>query len=481
MKNKLDNPLDFVGRSWELGRFNEIFASAGARIAVVYGRRRVGKTTLIRRACEGRDVYLFEGLEGQNQASQLRHFVEQLAEQVQDVRLTRFRADSWKDVFQLLSEYVSKKPCVVYLEELQWMANYRDDLVTELKYVWDNYLSKNRNLTLVVCGSSPSFLIHHVMQSKALHNRSQWELPVQELPFSDAVQLFRSSKSSLEHLDGYLAIGGIPEYLRLLRSESSVYLSLCKHAFSQGGYFLHEAERVFVSSLADRPGYRAVVEMLAKKGASTKSKILKHIGESSGGGARDVFEDLEACGFIYPYSPLEFGKTSRECKWMIRDSYLHFYFRLIAPKMRAIQRGEFNREPTKALPHTEYRKWMGLAFERFCLFHHRAIASALGFSGVEYRVGPLYVRNVPTAGQLDLVFERKDRVLTVCEVKYLTAPPSKEVIKPFEERMRILPVGKRTTIQKVMISPNGCSEPLRNSGYFDAVLDWQALLPELML
>jgi hypothetical protein len=317
------------------------------------------------------------------------------------------------------------------------------------------------------------------MQSKALHNRSQWELPIQELPFNDAIQLLGLHRDPLEQLDGYLAVGGIPEYLKLLNTQSSVYLSLAHHAFSTGAYFAHEAERVFVSSLADRPGYRKIIEYLARNGSQFKRTLLKAIGLSSGGGAKDLFDDLNRCGFIYPFSPVGFGEISRECKWMIRDAYLQFYFRLIAPKSAKIQRGEFNEQPSLALSHTEYRKWLGLAFERFCLFQHRAIATALGFSGVEYQVGPYYLRKPESTGQLDLVFERKDRVTTVCEIKYQVNPPGQEVIKPLEETIALLPATRRGSVQRVLLSPNGAAASLTNHGYFDHIIDWKRLRPLL--
>ena len=468
-------PKTFVGRGYELARFREIFEFQGPKIVVVYGRRRVGKTTLVHKATKGRKVYFFEGLQGQGRITQLRHFVDQLAATVNDSQLSRLRIESWREAFLLLDGYTRNHACVIYLEEVQWMADYRDELVSDLKFVWDNYFQKNRHLTVVVCGSSPSFLIRKVMQSKALHNRSQWEMPVKELPFADAIQLLGHDKSPLEQLDGYLAVGGIPEYLNMLNSDSSVYLSLTKNAFSLGGYFVHEADRVFVSSLADRPGYRAVIELLAKKGPLTKSSILKSTGNTSGGGAKDVFEDLELCGFIYPYSPIGLGKVERECKWMICDPYLQLYFRLIAPKLPAIQRGEFNSRPSEGLSHTEYRKWLGLAFERFCLFHHRQIASVLGFVGVEYRVGPYYQRNHLAAGQLDLVFDRKDRVTTVCKIKYQINPPSGETIMPLERAIQLLPSNKQRSIQKVLISPNGAAPPLVKKGYFDQIIDWKRL------
>ena len=469
----------FFGREEELAKFADLDSVAGGKILVVYGRRRVGKTTLIKKAFANRRLLVFEGLEGQDEAEQLQHFAEQLAEHFNDQKLSRIKLNNWREAFKLLWEFISNGIWTVHLEELQWMANYRNELVSDLKYIWDNYWQKNSQLTAVLCGSAPSFLIESVMRSKALHNRSQWEFPIGELPFSQASKLMGDRRAPTELLDGYLAVGGIPEYAKLLSTESSIYLSLARHSFSKGGFFVHEAERVFISNLAKKPQYRAIIETLAKDGASTQAELLKKIHYPSGGGAAELFEDLTLCEFIYSYSPLGFGERTRENKWMIRDSCLQLYFRLIKPKLAAIQRGEYSKSPSKALSHMEYRKWLGLSFERFCLFNHRAIAGVLGFSGVEYRVGPFYRRGAQTSMQLDLVFQRKDKVITVCEIKYLTEAPGKEVVSPFEKSLALLTKLKSSSIQKVLISPNGATPSLEGEGYFDEIITLEHLRPRL--
>jgi hypothetical protein len=466
----------FIGRERELKRLAELSETPGAKILVVYGRRRIGKTTLIRKAFTERGLLTFEGLEGKTQTEQLEHFAAQLALNFSDSKLAKLRFANWTEALITLSDFIKDGLFTIHFEEIQWMAGYRDDLISELKYVWDNLFSKNTKLILILCGSSPSFLINSVMRSRALHNRSQYEFPIGELPFSEARQLMGGNRSQFELLDGYLTVGGVPEYCNKLASSSSVYLALAEQSFTKGVFFTHEAERVFVSSLAHKPEYRDVIEYIAKNGPHTKIDIIRAMRSQPGGSASSIFSDLQECEFIYSYSPLEFGKESRGSKWLVRDCYLHFFYKLIQPKLAAIKRGDFDLKPTEAISQAAYRQWIGFAFERFCLLHHKAIASALGFSGVQYEFGPYYLRTDSQRAQIDLVFKRADKVLTVCEIKYLRAPPGREVVVPFERNLRLLDTFKPYTIQKVLISPNGVDDRLAREHYFDRVIDLEELL-----
>ena len=238
-----------MGREYEIQRLEEIAASDRASIIVVYGRRRVGKTTLLHRVFDDRNLIRFEGLENQPQSRQLEHFTHQLSARFNDPKLAKLKLTNWVEAFTILNDYVQSGTWTVYLEELQWLANYEHTLISDLKYVWDNFFEKNRKLILILCGSSPSFMIEKVMRSKALYNRSQHELPIGELDFERATQLLPATTSIEEKLDEYLAVGGIPLDMRQLSIRSSVYLSLCSLCFEPGGFFSEEADRIFAPTL----------------------------------------------------------------------------------------------------------------------------------------------------------------------------------------------------------------------------------------
>lgn len=469
--DQLPTIAHFIGRERELTELQTLASTTEPHILVVYGRRRIGKTSLLQKAFANRNIIKFEGLEGKDQSIQRENFLEQLSRYANDPAIAKLKFTTWRDIFIYLSRYVAEGVWTIYLEELQWMASYSEDLIVDLKYVWDNYFIKNPDLLLILCGSSPSFLIDKVMMSKALYNRSQRELPLRELSLPEAGQILGSSKSQFEILDAYLTVGGIPEYLKLLNSQSSVYLSLCAHAFVDGGYFVNEADRIFVSNLAKNPSYRKVVEVLAKNSPLTKQEIIKKVGIKSGGTTTEIFEDLEKCRFIGYYSPIGAGIKGRNAKYYINDPYLYFYYSYINPVISNIRNGDYKEKPTTALLHNSYRQWLGYSFERFCLQQRRLIAKRLGFEAVSYKVGPYYHRNTASSAQIDLIFQRADKVLTICEIKYRQTPPGSEIIDQFEKKLAILDEKfKNLSIHKVLISPNGAESSLVNSGYFDEVV-----------
>src|SRR3990167_2350843 len=398
--------------------------------------------------------------------------VEQLTQYTGDHLLKKITPRAWRDVFQLIAHYVEKGEWTLYFEEVQWLANYKEDFVTELKYVWDNYFRYNTNLILILCGSSPSFVINHIVRSKALYNRSQYELPLHELNLIEAQQML-PSKYPYEVLLAYLTVGGIPEYLKRLNNDSSVLLSLCKQAFTQGGFFVHEYERIFISSLNQNVHYKKIIEFLSKYPFATRQKIMIHLKMQSGGTLTALLMDLEVCGFIIKYTPFNLKQDSLLARYAIRDNYLQFYCKFIKPIIQQIDHGQFNHRPTEALHVDTLQKWLGFSFERFCRNHHHVIARLLGFGAVRYRSGAYFSKrtNENDPGyQLDLVFDRNDHVCTVCEIKYSPTPVTTSVIAEFDKKINLFTKPKHATLHKVFITVSGADQSVINKNYFDRII-----------
>ena len=191
---------NFLGREHELRRLEKVALSKEASIIVMYGRRRVGKTELLEQSFRDRNIVKFEGIEGLTEKEQLVRAMKQLAQYTGDVYLSKVSIDSWREFFQLLVKYTSQGVWTIYLEELQWLANFESKLIAELKYVWDNYFRYNDNLILILCGSAPSFMLDHVVHSKALYNRSQYEFHLREFNLPE-MELFLKDRGNKEVLD----------------------------------------------------------------------------------------------------------------------------------------------------------------------------------------------------------------------------------------------------------------------------------------
>lgn len=473
----------FVGRHDEIELIQKVQKLNSASILTVFGRRRAGKTELIEQTLRTRSLLKFEGLEHGSPAVQRRNFLTDLARYLNNPLMAKLKLNTWREVFELLAEQVKAGRWTIYFEELQWMANYHDDLIAELKLVWDNRFKRNPNLLIVLCGSSPSFMIKKVIKSKALYNRSQYQIHLHEFTIQDAkLFLAKRSLSSFELMDIYLSVGGLPEYLNYLKPYASGYLGLCSESFKKNGFFVSEYDRVLVSSLGKQDIYENILKYLAQKKSATREEILNKLNLKSGGTASRVLLDLELCGFIGRFTPVDAKATSTLVKYQITDSYLQFYFKFIAPQSTEINRGKFDKNPTQALSMTAYRQWLGLAFERWCRQNAHLIAERLGFAAVEYSSGPYFKKGTTKKGntsegvQIDLMFIRKDRNLTICEIKYTDTPTDSTVIPEFERKLALVDLGKRYSITRVLISAYGADQKLRDRMYFDRILNLEDLI-----
>jgi len=463
----------FIGRSLEKQRVLEAAHANEASILIVYGRRRIGKTELIEQTLRNRHLIKLEGVEGGNKQAQMVRVLYQLSKVLADPYITKMQFSTWMELLDFIAEKISEGEWTLYFEELQWLAEYKDEFIADLKYVWDNKLRHNPKLLLVLCGSSPSFMKNHVIHSKALYNRSIYELNLREFSLNETREFLGKDRSSNEILNAYLSVGGIPEYLKRLKKYSSIQIGLCENSFKNESYFSTEHNKIFISSFAESTHYKKIIDYLSLVKFATRPEIEKFLKIRGGGNLTEILNDLESCGFVECYVPFQAQEGSKLSRYCISDNYLRYYYKFIHPILNKIEQGDYNESPMRALNKESYHKWLGFAFERFCRINHRIIATHIGFKAVDYKSGAFFNRatdKVSKGYQIDLIFDRADHVLTVCEVKYLQSKVGVEVIDEFEEKLKLLPNKKSKTIEKVLIASNGASEALIARDYFDYII-----------
>lgn len=466
---KMDN---FVGRLSERARLTALGEVAEPAILIVYGRRRIGKTELLEQAYADRNILKFEGIRGKPQAEQRSHVLWQLSEYVKDPLISKLKMDTWVEVFNLIETRVPDGKWTLYFEEVQWLADYKDDFISELKFAWDNYFRHRKGWLVILCGSSPSFIVNQVIYSKSLYNRSQHELHLKEFGLNETAQ-FLPQRSRREVMDAYLTVGGIPEYLKWCKTSSSVFTSICNNAFAPDSFFSREFDRIFVSSLADNKHYKAIIQFLASVRFATREEILNHLKISSSGTLSELLKDIELCGFVEKYTPFNMKEESTLSRYCISDHYLQFYYKFIKPIDSEIQQGDFLDNPASAIKMDSYQKWLGFAFERFCRHRHQLIAKILGFHGIHYRAGAFFNKRTQKEEpgfQWDLIFDRDDRVITFCEMKYAQSKIGIGVIEEFEKKLELFPNLQKKSIQKVLVTTEGGSDALLARHYFDRII-----------
>ena len=264
----------FIGRDREREILVEAIGSDRAELGIVYGRRRIGKSTLLQSVARTGDLY-FEGLQRSSQADQIQHFMKQLAEQTNTPLAV---ADNWRDAFSVLTRFLKskkKKGLYVVLDEFPWMTNGRTEPVSLLKYYWDNHWKQNPRLTLVICGSVAQFMINHIVHSEALHNRKTFEIRLSGLRASEAKQFFKDYRSDIEIARFLMILGGVPKYLEQIDPKKSLSENMDALAFTSGSFFFEEFDTIFKEQFKVTKSYEAIVRVLADESISPEALAKK--------------------------------------------------------------------------------------------------------------------------------------------------------------------------------------------------------------
>lgn len=462
----------FVGRQEELAVLSEAYESGKSELVVLYGRRRIGKSRLLHRFAEGKPDFLtFEALEGEQTRAQIRHFTKLLRRQTNDSVLEHVRFSRWDDVLSYLSDRIvdqesRNQKLILFFDEIQWMAAGRSSLISLLKYYWDNRW-KQKNVLLVLCGSVASFMVKKIIRSKALYGRITKEVLLKGLPPHEAAQMFENRRSAEETLKYLLVFGGVPKYLEEVDLHRSFSQNMNRLCFSKNGSMLNEVDRIFYSQFRESRTYLKIVSLLKDRPCSL-SQISKHLKIPSGGGLQLYLRNLEDAEIIRSFVPFDKSRKSKLRKYTLADEYLHFYFKFVGPNVEIIQESQRKRL-FEAMTRSSLDSWMGFAFERFCLKHASFLSGLMGFEKDVLAAAP-HFRKDDEQFQIDLVYLRSDKVITVCEIKHLSRKVTTRVIPEMKRKISRLGPAKGYTLEKALISLHGPEQALQESGYFDYVL-----------
>ncbi len=385
----------FVGRKNELKLLNDAYRSGKDELVVLYGRRRIGKSSLVKRfAAKKKAYYEFEALEGETTRGQIDHFSQQLKKQIDDPILDSVRFANWEQVFTYLTEKVLKRKTkvkkILFLDELPWMAAGRIRLVSFLKYYWDNHW-KGKHVMLILCGSVASFMVKKVLHSNALYGRTTLEILLKGFYPEEAASLLGKKRSREETLNYQLVFGGVPKYLEQINLNQSFNQNMNRLCFSPHGIMLKEVERIFYSQFREPRAYRKIVNLL-RNGIFSLSEISAKTRIASGGGLKQYLKNLERAEMIRSIVPFDRSEKSKLKKYTLADEFLIFFFKYIEPNLRIIKEST-SRRLFETLTRNSFNSWLGFAFERFCLKHAGMLAGVMNFADDVLLASPYFIRN----------------------------------------------------------------------------------------
>lgn len=429
MTNNLFNQK-ITGRSRELGLLKDLFDSKKAEFIAIYGRRRIGKTFLIRNFMSSLPCVFFHvtGLQKGSIKEQLEEFSKQLGEtfyQGASIKTrTRWR-DAFEDLTQAISKVSKKQKIVLFFDELPWMATPRSRLVTALELYWNRYWVFDDRIKLVICGSATSWIIENIINNKGgLHNRITRTIHLKPFSLPEVASFLGENKIHLNHrqiLDLYIVLGGVPLYWSFIRKGLSASQSIDTLCFQNDGPLVKEFDRLFDSLFEDAKPYKTLVRTIAKHRCGIGQALL--ISESKlpdGGTTVRRLNQLEEAGFITSLVP--YGHKDKGVYYLIDDEYCLFYLHWIEPNLKTISKKAIN--PgfwVSQSGRPSWKAWAGLSFESVCYKHLDQIRSTLnldpGSIAGTWRYLPR-LKNNQEGAQIDLLFDRPDGIITVCEIKY---------------------------------------------------------------
>lgn len=423
-----------VGRKKERTRLLEAYKSEYSEFVAVTGRRRVGKTFLIREVFDYKFSFQHSGLANQKTKVQLQEFRTSLINS--GMKKCKVPED-WFEAFHLLCRFLNDLPDgkkVVFIDELPWMDAPKSHFVSALEHFWNGFASARKDILLIICGSATSWIINNVFRNHGgLYNRVTYRIHLHPFTLREC-ELYAKSRhlsiSRYEILECYMALGGIPFYWSLLERGLSVSQNIDNLFFDRNGKLRNEYNDLYSSLFKNPEPYLKIVSTLGtKKCGMTRDELIQEPEIASSGQLTRILEDLENCGFIRKYN-LSGIKRSKHLFQLI-DNYTLFYYKFV-----------YNSDPSNkvfwsANIKTSLRNsWEGLAFERVCFAHVEQIKYALGISGISSWVYAWHTKGdeYSRGAQIDMVIDRADSVANLCEMKFSSS--KYEITKDDDENIR---------------------------------------------
>lgn len=475
---------NIIGRKQEIEELTNIYRKKQSQLVAVYGRRRVGKTYLVRELFNGQFSFFHTGvspleLEGTSLIeAQLEAFASSLIRHGSGISS---RPKSWMAAFDCLIDLLERKDkdkrMVVFIDEMPWMDTPRSGFLTAFEHFWNSWGAGQDNLMLIVCGSATSWIQDNLVNSYGgLYDRVNAEIQLAPFTLNEAEQLLKSQGVSLSRYDIlqlYMAIGGIPMYLSYVQPGLSLAQIIDGLFFNRKAKLKNEFDRLFNSLFRAPEQYKAIIQYLAKRQSGySREEISEKTGIVSGKSLTEVLRALEASDFIERYKPFESSK--RNLQYRLIDPFCLFYLNQVEGQGRGEHFWRDNEN------HPLLNPWRGRAFENACLSHVAQIKTALGVGGVCSDNTPWTMQGIDGQNgmQIDLIISRSDRVINLCEMKFVNT--EFEVKSDYEKKLReriqwmIDHVSRTHNVQMTLVTTYGLKYGL-HSGVFQRVVTLDSL------
>jgi AAA+ ATPase superfamily predicted ATPase len=408
----------FAGRQEECSILQELLEHSRAELVAVLGRRRIGKTYLVKQVYASHLCFHFTGIKDADRKTMLTEFAEKIAANTPRKKNNTV-PKNWMEAFRLLKQYLlslqTKKKKVIFLDEFPWIDGHKSGFLPAFEYFWNDWASE-QNIIIVVCGSSSSWMLKNVLNNKAgLHNRITKYINLAPFTLKETKELLVAKGIHLPHyeiIQLYMAIGGVPYYLNEVRKGESATQSIDRILFGEKSSLKREFQNLYRALFDHYEKYETIIKALSlKRKGLTREEIIAATGIPNGGSLTRMLTELEESSFIKSFQP--FGKEKKEMLYRLVDEYSIFYYQFNPQKNPA---GSFIKISSTA----KYKSWAGFAFESLCIRHTNRIKKALGIAGIFSQESSWYFKGTQQQPgfQIDMLIDRSDNSINICEMKF---------------------------------------------------------------
>lgn len=471
------NQRIFAGRQEECSILRELLEQPRAELVTVLGRRRIGKTFLVKEAYAPQLCFHFTGIKDADRKTTLTAFTEKIAAGATGKKKIPV-AENWMVAFSMLKQYLialkSKKPArrggkkVVFLDEFPWMDGHKSGFLPAFEYFWNDWAC-DQNIIIVICGSSTSWMLKNVLDNKAgLHNRITKYINLAPFTLKETKELLQAKGIYLPHyeiIQLYMAIGGVPYYLNEVRKGESAIQSIDRILFSEKSSLKREFQNLYRALFDRYEKYEAIIKALsAKRKGLTREEIIAVTGFTNGGGLTRMLTELEESSFIKTFQP--FGKEKKEMLYRLMDEYSVFYYQFSPQKNPA---GSFLKISSSA----KYKSWAGFAFESLCIRHTHSIKKSLGISGIFSQESSWYFKGSrkDPGFQIDMLIDRSDNSINICEMKFYATEFELSKKEANELRIRREFFRTKTQTKKYLINTLVTTYGLKKNEHSAGIID----------
>ncbi len=474
-----------IGRKSEVKKLNEYYNSSAAELIALYGRRRVGKTFLIDEVFEGRISFRHAGLSPidandkpakrkrqSRMKDQLSHFYRSLIEYGWT---SPKEPKSWQEAFYMLEDLLNEKygrtdRILVFIDEIQWLDTPRAKFMTGFEAFWNGWACHRKNVCVIVCGSSSSWVLDHVINNHGgLYNRVTHEIKLSPFCLNECERFFASRDVMMSRYDivqSYMMVGGIPYYLQYFEKENSLSQNIDRIFFADNAVLRDEYDRLFSSLFVNPETMKTIIGALfTKRRGLSRKELTSRTGIKDSGELSKQLKALISGDFIIAYD--SFGNGKAETFYKLVDPFCNFYLEFIMGKKRTGQQNWVNMDDTPTV-----RTWKGYSFENVCWNHRRQIKEALRIGGVSTTESLWSKRGTKElqGTQIDMIIERKDHVVNMCEMKFYgdDYEVNLEDHKTLERRKKLLReiIPKKAIVHSTLVTTYGL---VRNGYHSDFV------------